>query len=207
MWSGSFSRTKLERRASRAVSALLVALGFGAGCSGRSSTVIVPPEQSGTGGTGGSGVGGSSQAGRGGFGGASAGRDAGANAGADAGEDPYVDPGCPNTPAPEGVRECDIFSMPSGCPQGTGCYPDLVHPFGDGCDQQTLNLVCRVAGTGVEGDRCGAGTEGCAPGFTCIVGAESGKRCLRICNPGMGLSCEPGAICGDTDARGIGVCS
>jgi hypothetical protein len=206
MWSGSFSRTKLERRASRAALASLVVLGLAAGCSGRSSTVIVPPEDSGTGGTGGSGVGGSSQAGRGGVAGASAGRDAGVDADA-GGEDPYVDPGCPNTPAPEGVKECDIFSLPSGCPEGTGCYPDLVHPYGDGCDQQTLNLVCRVAGRGVEGDRCGAGTEGCAPGFTCIVGAESGKRCLRICNPGMGLYCEPGAICGDTDARGIGVCS
>jgi hypothetical protein len=206
MWSGSFSQTKLERRALRALIVLVAAAGVGAGCSGRSTTQIVPPEQSGTGGTGGSGTGGSGFAGRGGQGGMSAGRDAGKDA--DAGEDdPYVDPGCPSTPAPEGVRECDIFSMPSGCPEGTGCYPDLVHPYGVGCDQQTLNLVCRVAGTGVEGDLCGAGTEGCAPGFTCIVGAESGKRCLRICNPKMGLFFEPGAICGDTDARGIGVCS
>lgn len=205
MWLGSFSRTKLERRALRAASALLVAVGVGAGCSGRSTTTIVPPEQSGTGGTGGSGVGGSSFAGRGGMGG-QGGRDAGEDA--DAGEeDPYVDPGCPNAPAPEGVIECDIFSTPSGCPAGTGCYPDLQHPFGEGCDQQTLNLVCRVAGTGVEGDLCGAGTEGCAPGFTCIVGAESGKRCLRICNPSRMLYCDPGALCGDTDARGIGVCS
>ncbi len=205
MWSGSFSSTKLERQALRAALVVTVAVGLAAGCSGRSTSVIVPPEQSGTGGSG-TGVGGASYAGRGGHGGAGAGRDAGAEA--DAGEeDPYVDPGCPNTPAPEGVKECEIFSMPSGCPAGTGCYPDLVHPFGDGCDQQTLNLVCRVAGTGVEGDLCGAGTEGCAPGFTCIVGAESGKRCLRICNPSMGLFCDPGAICGDTDARGIGVCS
>jgi hypothetical protein len=206
MWSGSFTPAKLERRGLHAAVGVLMAVGVASGCSGRSSTVLVPPEQSGTGGTGGSGVGGSGQAGRGGSGGASAGRGGGAGAGAGQ-EEPYVDPGCPGTPAPEGVKDCDIFSTPSGCPSGTGCYPDLVHPFGDGCDQQTLNLVCRVAGTGVEGDRCGAGTGGCAPGFTCIVGAESGKRCLRICNPGMGLYCEPGAICGDTDARGIGVCS
>jgi hypothetical protein len=187
---------------------LLGAVAIGVGCSGRSTSVIVPPEQSGTGGVGGgAGVGGSGLAGRGGTGGGgTAGRDAGPDA--DAGEeDPYVDPGCPNTPAPEGVRECDIFATPSGCPEGTGCYPDLVHPFGSGCDQQTLNLLCRVAGTGIQGDLCGGGTDGCAPGFTCIVGAESGKRCLRICNPAMGLFCEPGAICGDTDARGIGVCS
>jgi hypothetical protein len=206
MWSGSFSRTKLERRALRSAVVLLVAVGLAAGCSGRSSTVLVPPDQSGTGGSGSGGTGGSGNAGRGGVGGSGAGRDAGPDA--DAGEeDAYVDPGCPNTPAPEGVAECDIFATPSGCPAGTGCYPDLVHPYGDGCDQQTLNFVCRVAGTGVEGDLCGAGTDGCAPGFTCIVGAESGKRCLRICNPGKGLSCDPGAICGDTDARGIGVCS
>jgi hypothetical protein len=199
---------KLACRCPRAGIVALVAVCLASGCSGRSSTVLVPPEQSGTGGTGGAGgtgVGGSSQAGRGGFGGASAGR-GGAGAGV-GGEDPYVDPGCPDTPAPEGIKECDIFSTPSGCPAGTGCYPDLVHPYGSGCDQQTLNLICRVAGSGVEGDLCGAGTDGCAPGFTCIVGAESGKRCLRICNPGMGLYCEAGAICGDTDARGIGVCS
>lgn len=206
MWLGSFSRTKLERQALRAVVVLLVATGLAVGCSGRSTTVLVRPDESGTGGTGGSGVGGASHAGRGGYGGAGAGRDAGQDAGAGK-EDPYVDPGCPNTPAPEGTVECDIFATPSGCPSGTGCYPDLVHPFGEGCDQQTLNLVCRVAGSGVEGDLCGAGTEGCSPGFTCIVGAESGKRCLRICNPSKGLYCDPGAICGDTDARGIGVCS
>jgi hypothetical protein len=199
---------KLERRCLRAAVGALMAVGLASGCSGRSSTVLVPPEESGTGGTGGTGgtaAGGSSQAGRGGAGGASAGR--GGGAGGAGKEEPYVDPGCPSTPAPEGIKECDIFTTPSGCPAGTGCYPDLVHPYGDGCDQQTLNLVCRVAGTGVEGDLCGAGTDGCAPGFTCIVGAESGKRCLRICNPGMGLYCDPGAICGDTDARGIGVCS
>jgi hypothetical protein len=207
MWSGSFSASKLEWQFPRAAVAALVVSSIAIGCSGRSSTVLVPPDQSATGGTGGSGSGGASQAGRGGFGGSGGGRAGSAGAGAGGREDPYVDPGCPDTPAPEGVKECDIFAMPSGCPAGTGCYPDLVHPYGTGCDQQTLNLVCRVAGSGVEGDLCGAGTDGCAPGFTCIVGAESGKRCLRICNPGMGLYCEPGAICGDTDARGIGVCS
>jgi len=182
---------------------------FGLACSGRSETIVLPPDESGTGGTD-PGTGGS-VSGRGGSGGG--GRDAGPDAsdGAvdadDAGEEPFEDPGCPDLPAPEGTVECDIFGTPSGCPEGAGCYPDLQHPFGSGCDQQTLNIVCRAAGSGIEGDLCGNGTGGCAPGFTCIVGAEAGKRCLRICSPTGELGCPAGAVCGETDARGIGVCA
>jgi len=210
MWSGRFLRARFGRKVLVLVAWPLSIVVFGLACSGRSETIVLPPEESGTGGTD-PGTGGSAS-GRGGTGGG--GRDAGpdasdaaADASEDGGEEPFEDPGCPDLPAPEGVVECDIFGTPTGCPEGTGCYPDLTHPFGSGCDQQTLDIVCRAAGSGLEGDLCGTGTGGCAPGFTCIVGAEAGKRCLRICSPTGGLACPPGAVCGETDARGIGVCA
>jgi hypothetical protein len=206
MWLGRFSRARFGRRLYSVTFVSLAGAFLALACSGRSETIIVPPE-TGAGGTDSSGSGGVGASGRGGTG-AQGGRGGGAGAaGSDAGDVPYDAPACPDEPAPPGFVECDIFAASSGCPSGTGCYPDLEHPFGDGCDQQTLNIVCRVAGSGVEGDLCGAGTGGCAPGFTCIVGAEAGKRCLRICDPTGRVGCPAGAICGETDARGIGVCA
>ncbi len=208
MWLGRTPRAQFRRRILAALLLLLAPVLGTAACAGRSETITLPPAGEETGGTG-SGVGGNGGRGGSNLGGRDGGGDASdASLDADdAGEDPYVDPGCPDVPAPEGVVECDIFGTPSGCPEGTGCYPDLVHPFGEGCDQQTLNIVCRLAGTGVAGDLCGSGTGGCAPGYTCIVGAQAGKRCLRICSLDGQLGCPTGSICGPTDAFGIGVCA
>jgi hypothetical protein len=210
MWLGRTPRAQFGRRF---FVALLLSLAVGAGsaaCGGRSEKITLSPGEE-TGGTS-SGSGGGGNAGRGGSnaGGRDAGMDPGDASvdGSDGGDEvPIEDPGCPDEPAPEGVVECDIFGTPTGCPEGTGCYPDLEHPFGEGCDQQTLNIVCRLAGTGVEGDLCGNGTGGCAPGYTCIVGAQAGKRCLRICSLDGALGCPAGAVCGATDAFGIGVCA
>ncbi len=206
MWSGRFLRLEVGARALFGLGFVWLVLGAAPACSGHSETIFLEPAAGAAGSTAGSG--GRGGAGSGGSAGASAGRDAGVPDDADTdADDPYHEPPCPDEPAPPGEVDCDIFSTPSGCPEGTGCYPDLVHPFGDGCDQQTLSLVCRPAGLGVEGDLCGIGTGGCAPGYTCIVGAESGKRCLRVCDPNGGLRCPAGSICGETDADGIGVCS
>src|SRR5688572_22853384 len=120
MWSGRFSRARFGRVLVLAAWPLSAVV-FGLACSGRSETVVVPPDQSGTGGTD-PGTGGSGS-GRGGTGGG--GLDAGQHAfdsGVDAddgGEDPFEDPGCPDVEAPAGVVECDIFGTPSGCPEGT----------------------------------------------------------------------------------------
>jgi hypothetical protein len=209
MWLGRTPAAQFGRSIFAALLLLLAPVLGTAACAGRSETITLPPSAEETGGTG-SGVGGNGGRGGSNLGGRDGGSDASDDASLDAddgGEDPYVDPGCPDVPAPQGVVECDIFGTPSGCPEGTGCYPDLEHPFGEGCDQQTLNIVCRLAGTGVAGDLCGSGTGGCAPGFTCIVGAQAGKRCLRICSLDGQLGCPTGSICGPTDAFGIGVCA
>lgn len=185
------------------------------GCSGHSRT-IDGSNDAGEGGTGGAGP----LAGRAGSGGkvqGGAGRggspqDAGVDAGtggnvpADAMEEPYVDPGCPDAAAPEGIIECDPFSTPSGCPEGSACKPSISHPYGSGCDQQTFNLFCGAAGDGVQGSECFTGSD-CADGFICVVGAGAGKLCLRMCAPDGTAVCPPGYLCGETDAAGIGVCA
>ena len=122
-------------------------------------------------------------------------------------EPPFVDPGCPDAAAPQGFVECDVFGVGADCPVGYGCYPYITHPFGEGCDQQSFGAVCAPAGTGTQGAFCDGGANICAPGYLCVVGAQPGKRCMRMCPLDGSAQCEPGLICGKTDAQGIGVCS
>ncbi len=127
--------------------------------------------------------------------------------GSDAEPNVYDDPGCPDAEAPPGVVECDAFNEPSGCPVGEGCFPYVDHPFGEGCGQQSFGAVCLPAGSGVQGSQCGDGTTGCAAGFVCVVGAQTGKRCTKICDLNAPNTCDDGLICGETDVEGVGVCS
>jgi hypothetical protein len=192
MWSGKIS--------------LLVGLLAAASCSGRSRTIDGPrlqeygdggddlPANGGVGGA--SGLGGSS-----GRGGSSGG---GGTAGT-TGEPPYVDPGCPATPPPMGIRECDPFSTPSGCLAGLACKPHIEHPYGEGCDQQTFSMLCELAGTGIMGSPCDSGFD-CSDGLICIVGAGAGSVCLPMCELDGSAVCPPGYVCSETDARGVGVC-
>jgi hypothetical protein len=213
-WSGRVSRLSSARRGlGGAALALLLGLPIAVACSGRSRVLDGPlgasegdagENQTGSGGStasGGSGAGRggtSSQAGSAGRGGSAGTRDGG--------EDPYVDPGCPDAEAPSGIVECDPFTVPSGCPEGLACKPNIVHPYGDGCDQQTFNLLCRPAGSGVQGSACGSASD-CADGFICVFGAGAGTICLRMCGlDGTGV-CPAGYVCGETDAQGIGVCA
>ncbi|HEX6273469.1 MAG TPA: hypothetical protein VFZ53_10520 [Polyangiaceae bacterium] len=131
----------------------------------------------------------------------------GTSTGGSAGEPPDTDPGCPDIPAPPGRYECDVFGSPSGCESGEGCYPTIEHPFGTGCDQQVHGSRCAYAGTGVQGEFCPGGTLDCAPGFICIVGAQSGSRCMRMCAIDGSMPCPSGLFCGETDAFGVGVCA
>ncbi len=125
----------------------------------------------------------------------------------DAAFDVYEDPGCPDAEAPPGYVECDVFGNPSGCEAGDGCYPYVEHPFGEGCDVQTFGAVCYAAGTGTQGAECGSGTEGCAAGYICVVGAKPGKRCVQMCDLDAPNPCPDGLICGETDVEGVGVCA
>jgi len=126
--------------------------------------------------------------------------------GTDAGPDVYEDPGCPDVPPPPAVIECDVFSEPSGCGPGLGCYPYVDHPYGEGCDLQSFGAVCIPVGSGVQGSECDNDSDGCAAGYACVVGAQSGKRCVKICDLNAPNSCGDGLICGETDVEGVGVC-
>jgi hypothetical protein len=179
-----------------------------AGCGGHSS--VVEGDEGGAGegaatsggttGTGGiGGAGGTSGAGNSGT--------AGTSTGGSAGEPPDTDPGCPDTPPPPGRYECDVFGSPSGCESGEGCYPTIEHPYGMGCDQQVHGSRCAFAGTRVQGELCPGGTLDCAPGFICIIGAQSGSRCMRMCAIDGSMPCPSGLFCGETDAFGVGVCA
>lgn len=119
----------------------------------------------------------------------------------------FVDPECPNLPAPAGTVECDASGDGTDCPLGSACYPYVEHPFGEGCDARSFGTRCREEGTGQQGDVCGFGTSGCAAGHLCVIGLQAGRRCARICTFDGRMDCEPGLICGETDVEGYGVCS
>jgi hypothetical protein len=173
-----------------------------ASCGGQSTVVPGDDDDGGTGGTGGSRGGGAGRGGSGGTGGGSAAT--GGTAGTD---QPIDEPGCPDASAPEGFVECDVFGVGADCPVGFGCYPYITHPFGEGCDQQSFGALCAPAGSGTQGAFCDGGANICAPGFLCVVGAQPGKRCMRMCPLDGSAECAPGLICGKTDALGVGVCS
>ncbi len=119
----------------------------------------------------------------------------------------FVDPGCPEPPAPERVLECDPLGDGTDCPLGFGCYPFVTHPPGDGCEPRIIGAVCRSAGSGTQGSVCGSGTDGCAPGYMCVVGLQPGRRCAKICTDFDDTeACGGGLICGETDVEGYGVC-
>jgi hypothetical protein len=206
--------------ASRALASLRRKAGLGAlagialsvGCGGQSASIdgddgnagegsAGAAPSGGTGNRGGtSGLGGTAGLGKGGTSGSS-------QTGGVAGEPPDTDPGCPDVAPPPGVRECDVFGTPSGCAAGEGCYPTIDHPFGMGCDQQVHGSRCASAGTRVQGQFCPGGSLECAPGFICIVGAQSGSRCMRMCPIDGSMPCPAGLFCGETDALGVGVCA
>jgi hypothetical protein len=208
--SGQFARASPRRRTFRRATGLgvLVALALVAGCGGESVSV------DGDGGSAGEASGGTSSGGSGaasggtaGFGGTSGAAQGGSSTGGTMVEPPDTDPGCPDTPVPSGTYECDVFGTSSGCGPGEGCYPTIEHPFGMGCDQQVHGSRCAFAGTSVQGEFCQGGTLDCAPGFICIVGAQSGSRCMRMCPIDGSLPCPAGLFCGETDALGVGVCA
>lgn len=185
-----------------------------AGCSGRSSRLDGPNGNEEEGGEGEPVPRAGRDGGSGSAGGGASGRDAGTgatggtagNPPADAMEEPYVEPGCPDAAVLPGTVECDPFVMPSGCGAGFACKPSIEHPFGDGCEQQRFHMLCRPAGFGVQGDECASATD-CAENFLCVVGAGAGTLCLRMCPLDGTGACPAGYICGETDARGVGVCA
>lgn len=118
----------------------------------------------------------------------------------------YVEPQCPEEPPPPVEAECDPLDPFVGCPEGYGCYPYLIYPYGEGCGHATFGAMCAPASTGTQSDFCGGSDGYCAPGYMCVVGAVGGRRCGKICPPVAEHGCPDGLICGETDIKGYGVC-
>ncbi|MGC4089726.1 MAG: hypothetical protein QM756_17930 [Polyangiaceae bacterium] len=133
-------------------------------------------------------------------------RGGGGSLGGSSGGAPFTEPSCPTVEPPPGIVECDPLASVSGCAAGMSCYPYVQHPFGEGCDAETFGAVCIPSGTGTQGALCGEGTEACAAGYICVIGAHAGKRCAKLCAFRGGDECPVGLICGDTDIEGYGVC-
>lgn len=171
------------------------------GCGGSASSGDQPGGDAGSDVT--AGAGGSSSVG--GTAGRDAGRDAGVGAGGAGGttvDSGYVDPGCPDAPAPEPVRECDPFSVPTGCSFGDACYPFVSYPSGV-CEQETFGTFCLPPGTGQQGDPCSG--EPCAAGFVCVVSGQ-GNQCVQLCPLQGEDGCPPGLFCVPVDVEGFGAC-
>ena len=130
------------------------------------------------------------------------GKDAGKDAKPDTGTGgTYVDPGCPDAEPPEPYYECDVFG-PNTCPAGDACYPYVQYPTGP-CDFEEYGAVCIPAGTGQQGEPCGAGT--CAAGLVCVITGQ-GTECVQICKLGGPNTCPKGLFCVPIDVEGIGGC-
>ncbi len=75
-----------------------------------------------------------------------------------------------------GLRSCDVLAPSLVCTGDEGCYIDI----------EPQRSVCRPAGTGDVGERCGAQSD-CRPGFFC--GGLAAQTCIRICRLSDPRSC------------------
>lgn len=181
-----------------------VLLALAAACGGKADYGVGTRPDPGGGGAA-SGNGGTFASGGGGL--VTGGRRSGGSGGqATTGGTPFVDPGCPMVEPPPAFKECDPLAAVPTCPEGMGCYPYVEHPFGQGCGAQTYGALCLDSGSGLQGASCGGGTEGCASGFICVVGALPGRHCAKLCTFDGLNNCPRGMICGDVDIEGYGVC-
>jgi hypothetical protein len=129
--------------------------------------------------------------------------DAGRDGGRDAALDTWVDPGCPDAPAPPKDFRCDPLAPPPGdCPKGQACFPFVEYPT-DPCDPEIYRAACFPAGSGKAGDPCSGGD--CAAGFVCVA-TGAGNVCVSVCNPAKSGGCPEGLVCSPTDVPGVGGC-
>ncbi|MGZ3416816.1 MAG: hypothetical protein ACXWUG_10675 [Polyangiales bacterium] len=115
----------------------------------------------------------------------------------------YVDPGCPDAPAPKPDYKCDpLATPPGGCKPGQACFPYVVYPT-EPCEHETYHAACFPAGSGKSGDPCS--TTACAAGYACVV-SGAGNVCVKMCVPGKTGACPDGLVCEPTDVPGVGGC-
>jgi hypothetical protein len=117
----------------------------------------------------------------------------------------YVAPECPDAALPPIEQECDLFADVSGCPLGLGCFPYVEYPApGDDCAQERFGTQCLLAGSGLQGEPCGAGD--CAANHLCVLTGE-GTICVELCSTFGGDTCPAGLLCEPIDVQpGVGGC-
>jgi hypothetical protein len=123
--------------------------------------------------------------------------------GADDAFEEYVDPGCPDAPAPVFDYQCDPLAPAGECPEGEGCYPYVEYPW-EPCGAEIYGSMCLAVGTGTQGEGC-YGTQECAAGFVCVV-SGSGNQCVKICSLTDPSTCTDGQVCEPLDVAGLGGC-
>lgn len=121
--------------------------------------------------------------------------------GPDASND-YVEPECPERPAPDEVYECDPFAQ-TGCEAGEACSPFVQYPS-DPCGAETYGAFCIPAGTLTQGESCESQLD-CAAGYLCLI-TGAGTTCGKTCDLADSDACTDGLVCVSTDVAGIGAC-
>jgi len=117
--------------------------------------------------------------------------------------DTWIDPMCPDAPAPKPEYKCDPLKTPPGdCPKGQGCYPWVEYPD-DPCEHEIYRTGCFAVGTGTQGDPCSGAM--CAAGYACVA-SGAGNVCVKLCKPGTPGVCPEGLVCHTTDVPGVGGC-
>jgi len=131
-------------------------------------------------------------------------RDGGRDSGVtDTMPDTWIDPMCPDAPAPKPDYRCDPLKPPPGdCPSGQGCYPWVEYPE-DPCEHEIYHAGCFPVGSGKQGDPCGSTM--CAAGYACVA-SGAGNVCVKMCKPGVPGACPEGLVCHTTDVPGVGGC-
>lgn len=124
----------------------------------------------------------------------------------DAGKDAlpdYIDPGCPDAPAPIIDNLCDpLAPAPGDCPQGEACYPYVIYPS-EPCEAELYGSVCSPAGTATQDEPCGYDL--CAAGHACVV-TGAGTVCVLMCELDKIGACPDGRVCEPIDVLGYGGC-
>jgi hypothetical protein len=120
----------------------------------------------------------------------------------DAAEEIYVDPLCPDAPAPPTQYKCDPLDSASSCPRGEACQLWVQYPTVP-CEHETYGANCGPAGIGTQGTACSS--QGCAADYVCIV-SGAGNICARTCKPGKVGACPEGLVCVGVDVPGVGAC-
>lgn len=117
--------------------------------------------------------------------------------------DTWIDPMCPDAPAPKPDYRCDPLKPPPGdCKTGQGCYVWVEYPD-DPCEHEIYRSGCFAVGTGKQGDPCGSTM--CAAGYACVA-SGAGNVCVKMCKPGAPAVCPEGLVCHTTDVPGVGGC-